>query len=46
VPDKLSCDFYEMQKGDEMAVNAYAGEFMAQYSWAEIEAAYLNRSRR
>jgi len=41
VPDKLSCDFYEMLNGDAKATNAYAGEFMAQYSWAEIDAAYL-----
>jgi len=40
-PDRLSCDFYEMLNGNAKAVNAYAGEFMAQYSWAEIDAAYL-----
>jgi len=46
VPDKLSCDYYEMLDGNAKAVNSYAGEFMAQYSWAEIEAAYLgSRSR-
>jgi len=41
VPGKFSCDFYEMLNGDVKANNAYAGEFMAQYSWAEIDAAYL-----
>jgi len=40
-PDRLSCDFYDMLNGSAKAVNAYAGEFMAQYSWAEIDAAYL-----
>jgi two-component SAPR family response regulator len=40
-PDKLSCDFYEMLNGGTKAVNAYSGEFMSQYSWAEINAAYL-----
>jgi two-component SAPR family response regulator len=42
-PDKLSCDFYEMLNGSAKAVNAYAGEFMSQYSWAEINSAYLQR---
>jgi two-component SAPR family response regulator len=41
VPDKLSCDFYEMLNGNPKTINTYAGEFMAQYSWAEIDAAYL-----
>jgi len=40
-PDRLSCDFYDMLNGDTKAVNAYAGEFMAQYSWAEIDNAYI-----
>jgi two-component SAPR family response regulator len=40
-PDKLSCDFYEMLNGSVRAVNAYSGEFMSQYSWAEINSAYL-----
>jgi len=40
-PDRLSCDFYEMLNGSAKAAKAYAGEFMAQYSWAEIDAAYL-----
>jgi two-component SAPR family response regulator len=43
VPGKISCDFYEMLDGDAKAVNSYAGEFMAQYSWAEIDAAYLEK---
>jgi len=45
-PDMLSCDFYDMLNGDAKAVNAYAGEFMAQYSWAEIDAAYLQNKRK
>jgi len=46
VPDKLSCDFYEMLNGNAKAANSYAGEFMAQYSWAEIDAAYLQNKRK
>ena len=29
------CDSYAFAKGDVAAVNAYFGEYMAQYSWAE-----------
>jgi len=46
VPNKLSCDFYEMLDGNVKAANSYAGEFMSQYSWAEIDAAYLGSRRR
>jgi two-component SAPR family response regulator len=46
VPSKISCDFYDMLEGDVKAVNSYAGEFMAQYSWAEIDAAYLDNRRK
>jgi len=34
-PDKITCDSYEFMKGDPACVNAYAGEYMIQYSWAE-----------
>jgi len=40
-PDKLSCDFYDMLNGGAKAANSYTGEFMSQYSWAEIDAANL-----
>ena len=46
VPGKISCDFYDMLDGDAKAANSYAGEFMAQYSWAEIDAAYLENKRK
>ena len=39
--DKLNCDYYRMLKGDMDAVNAYHGEYMVQYSWAELTAAQL-----
>ena len=39
--DKLDCDFYRMQDGDTAAVNAYRGEYMKQYSWAELTAGRL-----
>lgn len=39
--DKLDCDYYRMLKGDMDAVNAFHGEYMAQYSWAELTAGQL-----
>ncbi len=31
----FSCDAYEFDENDPIAVNSYRGEYMAQYSWAE-----------
>ena len=39
--DRLDCDYYHMIEGDMDAVNAYRGEYMAQYSWAELTAGQL-----
>lgn len=39
----VSCDFYRFEAGDPEARSLYAGEFMAQYSWAEGMTAYLDR---
>ena len=36
IPEKISCDFYDWSKGIAYAVNSYQGEYMTQYSWAEI----------
>ena len=41
LPDKLDCDYYRMLSGDMAAVNAYQGEYMIQYSWAELTSAKL-----
>lgn len=32
----FDCDFYDFQKGLPYAVNLYRGEYMQQYSWAEL----------
>lgn len=32
----FSCDLYDYDKGLPEAINAYKGEFMAQYEWAEF----------
>lgn len=39
--DRLDCDYYHMLEGDMDAVNAYRGEYMVQYSWAELTAGQL-----
>ena len=37
----IDCDYYRMLEGDMAAVNAYRGEYMPEYSWAEITAGRL-----
>jgi len=39
--DKFQCDLYDFYSGKPAAVNSYAGEYMAQYSWAEFINGYL-----
>ena len=33
----FACDLYDYDKGLPQAINAYKGEFMAQYDWAELQ---------
>ncbi len=40
-PDCLSCDYYRLLSGDMEAVNAFKGEYMVQYSWAEMTTGQL-----
>lgn len=35
LPDKFECDYYDYLAGKPYALNAFRGEYMAQYSWAE-----------
>lgn len=44
--DMVDCDYYHMRNGDPAAVNAYQGEYMKQYGWAELTAARLHFHRR
>lgn len=37
----FTCDAYDYEKGDEIAINKYRGEYMSQYSWAIFEEDYL-----
>ena len=41
VPEKVSCDYYDWYEGKPKAINRYMGEYMAQYSWAEMTNAKL-----
>ncbi len=36
------CDYYRFLSGDKEAVNAYAGEYMMNYSWGEFTIGYLD----
>ena len=40
-PTKVICDYYAFLKGESWAINAYMGEYMSQYSWAEMTTATL-----
>jgi two-component system LytT family response regulator len=35
-PRQLKCDYYQMLNGDMTVINQYTGEYMSQYSWAEM----------
>ena len=45
-PEMLDCDLYRFMAGDIDAVNAYRGEYMTAYPWAELTAAYMDRQQR
>jgi len=34
--NSLDCDYYRMLRGDADAINAFQGQYMEQYSWAEL----------
>ena len=36
IPSKLKCDFFDYLAGDPKGINSYHGEYMQQYSWAEV----------
>ena len=42
-PELISCDLYRFLAGDIDAVNAYRGEYMSSYAWAELTEAYIER---
>ena len=38
---RLDCDVYKLLEGDPMAKENYSGEYMSNYSWAEMTAGFL-----
>lgn len=36
IAEKVDCDYYQWLNGTAGGINAYHGEFMSQYSWAEF----------
>ena len=43
VPELISCDAWRFCSGDTDAVNAYRGEYMSAYSWAEETESFLSQ---
>lgn len=41
-PDKIECDYYNFLKKDVSAINSYHGDYMKQYSWAELSFGWFN----
>lgn len=41
---KLDCDYFKFLDYDAGAVNSYKGEYMSQYSWAEITHGFLEKN--
>ncbi|MCL2764500.1 MAG: response regulator [Treponema sp.] len=41
--EKISCDYYDLLNCDTRAVNAFCGEYMVNYGWAEMTTAALSR---
>ena len=42
---KVDCDYFRMLDGDITAVNAFRGEYMTQYPWAQATEGSLHFSR-
>ena len=40
---KVDCDYYNFLRGDRSAINSYRGEYMTQYSWAEVTRSALRQ---
>ena len=43
---KFECDYYQYLMNDVVAINSYMGEYMSQYSWAELTHAYLEKNHK
>ena len=42
---RVECDYFRFLEGDMAAVHAYRGEYLSQYSWAEMTLGNLERLR-
>lgn len=40
--DRVKCDYYDMLNGDKAIEGSYMGEYISQYSWAEVTHAFLS----
>ena len=40
---KVDCDYYRFLEGDTRAINAFTGQYMSAYSWAEFTVGYLEQ---
>ena len=40
---KVDCDYYNFLRGSRSATNFYRGEYMTQYSWAEVTRSALRQ---
>jgi len=40
---KISCDYYDLLQGNTSAVNAFCGEYMTNYGWAELTTGALSQ---
>lgn len=43
ITEKVDCDYYQWLNGTADGINAYHGEFMGQYSWAEFVNASMQK---
>lgn len=44
VREAVSCDYFDYLDGKAAGIKAYCGEYMSQYSWAEVTHAFLENS--
>ena len=40
--EKVTCDLYDFLSGDLSSINSFTGEYMTQYSWAELTNGFLS----
>lgn len=43
--EKIHCDYYEFLQGNVAVLNTYFGEYMADYSWAELTTGLLTEAK-